>query len=301
MATKLKDVQFAMQGELKEMETSSSLAQADAIDGLRNDSEMQTDVKYHVFKLVNSNRKGGVYINGIDDVFNPETKSMERIRLLTGVNSIWLKDQKDVSPEYVKNNLRSLHFIRGVRMLQIPEYDKSALEFARLCSHNIGSKSKKSGSPYEFYEFDAAKEEKLAFAREDFELEMAIEAKQAGIEPMKKHAAFLGIRLINDLGLPKGEDGIRIEYVRYAKKNPQYFKDTLGSKEVEIGWMIRSAVTDSKIEIGREVGKIYWANGGGMICVLPQQTDPIKYMIQLAMTNSEDGLRFLEQLQNIQK
>ena len=35
------------------------------------------------------------------------------------------------------------------------------------------------------------------------------------------------IRLINDLGLPKGEDGIRIEYVRYAKKILTYVKNIM--------------------------------------------------------------------------
>src|SRR5690349_12920663 len=110
---KLQDVQFSIEGE-QQKEKSSSLAQAEAIEGLRNDNEIQTGIKYHVFKLVNTNRKGGVYIPNVDDVLNPDTKAVERIRLLSGVPSIWLKDQKDLTPEYIRQNQRSLHFIRGV-------------------------------------------------------------------------------------------------------------------------------------------------------------------------------------------
>lgn len=301
MATKA-EVDFAVNGE-KILKEKQNKVEDSIISSINHDNNALADVKYHVFKLVNNTRKGGVYLPNIDDVVNPDTitkekpkGTVERMRLLSGVSSVWLKDQKDLSPDYVKNNGRSPHFVRGTRLLQVSENDETMLKFMQLSSHNIGSRSKKMGSPYEFYEFDAAKEERMAFEKEDFELEMAIAAKQEKPDAMKKHAAFLGIRLINDLGLPKGEEGIRTEYVRYAKRNPSYFKDTLGSKEVEIGWLIRKGITDSLIEIGREPGKIHWANGGGMICVIPQNTDTVKYLVELAMTNSEDGKRFLEQL-----
>lgn len=296
MAT-LKHAKFSMEGEQPQAETAASHAEQSIIADLKNGSETLSTSKYHVFKLVQTNRKGGVYIPNIDDVYNPETQKVERMRLLSGVSSVWLKDQKDLSPEYVRQNSRSLCFARGTRMIQISEYDQAALTFARLCNSNIGNKKRISGSRFEFYEYDPAREEKEAFEREDFELEMALVAKQAKAEDMTKHAAFLGIRLINDLGLPKGEDGIRIEYVRYAKRNPKYFKDTLGSDEVNIAWLVRKGVVDSKIEIGREPGKIFWANGGGMICVLPNGEDAIRWMTNLALTNSDDGKRFLGELQ----
>ena len=74
---------------------------------------------------------------------------------------------------------------------------------------------------------------------------------------MKKHAAFLGIRLINDLGEPKTEDGIRREYARYAKANPSYFKETVKSEQIEISWLVRKAIADSLIEIGTVAAYLY--------------------------------------------
>lgn len=299
MAT-LKAVQHSMNGEQKAKDQIDNVSIENSITAdIQAQNEGET--KFHVFKLVNNNRKGSVYLPNIDDVLNPETKEVERMRLLSGVPSVWIKDQKDLTPEYIRNNTRSIHFLRGTRLIQIPDYDKTALTFLRLNSNNIGSKNRKAGSPYEFYEFDAAKEEKLAFEREDFEIEMAIAAKQAKPEDMRKHAAFLGIRLINDLGLPKSDDGIRAEYTRYARRNPKYFKDTMGSKQVEIGWLVRKGIMDSLIEIGREPGKIYWANGGGMICVIPKQDEPVKYLIDFAMTNSDEGSLFLDTLQKTVK
>jgi len=297
---KLEDVNFAMQGEAKQNNLTAESVQAAVVESIRQVSPVE-DTKYHVFKLVGNNRKGGVYINGIDDVYNEATKKMERIRLLAGVDSIWMKDQKDISAEYVKHNLRSLHFPRGVRMIQIPSYDTTALDFARICSHNVGSKNKKAGSPYEFYEFDAAREEKEAFAREDYELEMALKAKQAGAEEMKKHAVFLGILLTNELGMPKGEDGIRMEYVRAAKRNPKYFESTFGTKQVDVAWLVKKARIEGLIEVNREPGKVFWANGGRLICAIPMQTDPDKYLTELALTNTNEGKQFLEELQKVVK
>ena len=298
MATKA-DVNFALQGEQQKQEGRS--IEDSIINDINNDNETLSQVKYYVFKLVNNTRKGGVYLPNIDDVLNPETGKVERMRLLSGISSVWLKDQEKLTPEYVRNNGRSPHFIRGTRLLQVPEHDETMLTFMRLSSHNIGSKSKKAGSPYSFYEYDAALEEKRAFEKEDFEIEMAIKAKGASVEEMKKHASFLGIRLINDLGLPKTEDGIRSEYTRYARRSPDYFNKTFKSKEVEIGWLVRKAIGDTLIDINREPGKIHWANGGGIISAIPQQTEPVKYLVDLAMTNSDDGKRFLEHLQKTVK
>lgn len=91
--------------------------------------------------------------------------------------------------------------------------------------------------------------------------------------------------------------GIRRDYVIYAKRNPDFFSRTKGSKEVEINFLVRKAISEAKIEINREPGKIYWAQGGGLICHCPTNIPPDKYLTDLALTPSEDGQRFKEQLQ----
>jgi hypothetical protein len=291
---KLSDVQFSLRGEQKNTEA-LSLGEQELVTELRQQSD--GGVKYHIFKLINRTRRGGVHVPGIDDVINPATGKMERVRLLSGVDTIWVKEQKDITPEYVRNNLRSLQFVRGTKILRIPEWDTTALEFARITRHNVGSASNKTGSQFEFYEYDPAREQEELFKREALELEMAILAKEMPSDKMRKHAAFLGIRLIDDLGMPKTDDGLRREYMVYAKRNPDYFQKTKDSKEIDIMWLIKRAILDSKIEIGREPGKIYWSNGGGLIGVMSKQDTPEKYLLNLALTNSQDGESFRDQLQ----
>lgn len=296
---KLSDVEFSQKGEPTQKQTTSSLAEQGIINDIKTGNEQLAGEKFYIFKLVNNTRKGGVHIPGIDDVMNPNTKRMERIRLLSGVDTIWMKEQKDVSPEYVRQNQRSLSFIRGTKILRIPEYDTTALEFARICSHNIGSPSKRTGSRFEFYEYDPAKEAEEALNREMLELDMAIEAKKQPEASMMKHAAFLGISMMGDYNIPKNPDTIRREYILAAKRNPVLFQKTLASKEVEISWMVRRAISDSKIELNREGGRAYWANNGGMIGSIPKMANPVIYLTELAMTNTEEGIMFKEQLQRI--
>jgi hypothetical protein len=291
---KLSDVQFSLSGEQKNTEA-LSLGEQEIVTELRQ----ERGIRYHIFKLLTNTRKGGVHVPGIDDVINPATGKMERIRLLSGVDTIWVKEQKDITPEYVRNNMRSLSFVRGTKILRIPEWDTTALEFARITRHNVGSSSNKTGSHFEFYEYDPAREQEEMFKREAMELEMAILAKEMPAEKMRKHAAFLGLRLIDDLGLPKTDDGLRREYMIYAKRNPDYFQKTKDSKEIDIMWMIKRGILDSKIEIGREPGKIYWSNGGGLIGVMSKQDTPEKYLLNLALTNTQEGEAFRDQLKKI--
>lgn len=297
---KLSDVQFSMQGEDAATPQHRHKHSAPAPSPtIYEKAANNNGVQYHVFKLVSNTRKGGVHVPGIDDVLNPATGKMERVRLLMGVDTIWLKEQKDITPEYARNNQRSLSFLRGTKILRIPDYDHTALEFARVTRHNIGAPSNKTGSHFEFYEYNPAKEQEEALRKEELEIEMAILAKGMSVEKMRKHAAFLGLRLIDDLGIAKTDDGIRREYIVYAKRYPEYFQRTVESKEVEYAWLIKRAVLDGKLEIGREPGRVYWSNGGGLIGSYSKSEQPEKYLLNLALSNNEEGRIFKERLQQL--
>lgn len=293
MAT-LADVNFSLSGEATKKQSPGK-----TITGMvKYDGETPMPQKdWVIFKLVDNNKKGGVWISTMDDVFNPKTGKVERIRLLSGVGTIWMSEQKDLTPDFVKQNIRSLHFPRGIKTLRISSVDEQAIEFLRVSNQNFGNTKRIRGTREEYYEFDTAAAEREAFAKESLEIKAAIEATQADKDKMKKHAAFLGIRLINDFGEPKSEDGIRMEYVIYAKRNPTYFTQTLGSKQIEVSWLVKSAIMDSRIDIGREPGRAYWANGGGMICQYPTGIDGQQFLIDLANTPNAEGKQFLEQLQ----
>lgn len=302
---KISDVQFSMNGEPKEPAQGTPHQQAE-INVMRDimhdrDSKLQKE-KVHVFKLANSNKKGGVYVPHVCDAIHPETGNVERLRLLSGVPSPWQKDQKDVDPEYAKRNGRSLFFPRGVRMIQIPEFDQAALIYARNCSFNINSKYRKVGTQFDFFEYDPAKMEEERLKKETLAIDMAIEASKQPEDKMLKHASYLGIMLYTHEGFKKSPQGIRAEYQRYAHNYPEQFQKTLQSfTPVEVQWLVKRAINETLIDIGREQNKVYWGNNGGFICAIPQGESPLSYLTNLALTPSVDGKAFLDQLKTIVK
>lgn len=294
---KLSDVQYAQNGEAQNL---SDRFEKNISGLVPYDGVTQTEEKeWYIFKLVESNRSGGVYIPNVDDVRNPKTKRIERIRLLSGIDTIWQSEQKELTPEYIRKNSRNIEFPRGVKIRRVRKDDATLLEFLRVCNSNIGNKNRVASSRFEFYEYDSAAAEKEQYDREFFEIEMATLAQTEKLEPMKKHAAFLGIRLINDIGEPKSESGIRRDYVMYAKRNPLYFKQTLKSDQIEISWLVRKAIADALIDISREAGKVFWAKGGGFIAAMPPTENAQEYLTDLAMTNTKEGTEFKEQLKKV--
>jgi len=297
---KLKHVELSQSGA-DTMQTDIDMTEVSII--AQEDNPAPKETKYHIFKLVDTKKKGGTYIPNIDDVINPETGREERIRLLSGVDSIWIKDQKDLEPDYIRQNAKSLVFPRKAKCLRIPDWDKTSLEFARLCRHNIGSPNRKSGSKFEFFEYDPQKQAAEALERESLEIEMALAARDMDEATMKKYVSFLKINIYDELGEPKTADLLRKELMLYAKRNPRQFQTLVKTKhkEVDINYLIKKAILSAKIDIGSQAGRAFWSNGGGLIGVIPSNRQPLEYLTELALTNSEDGRLFLKQLNEIAK
>lgn len=298
---RLKDVNFSLNGETQATESSINQDEIARIAVMDNPPNTQT--KYHIFKLVDTKKKGGTYIPNIDDVINPETGKEERIRLLSGVESIWVKDQKGLDPDYIKQNAKSLAFPRGAKCLRIPDWDKTALEFARICRHNIGNPNRKSGSKFEFFEYDPAKQAKEALERESLEIDMAIVARELDEVTLKKYSSFLKITMHDELGELKTIDSLRKELMLYAKRNPFLFRDLIStkSKEVEINYLVKKGILSAKIDVGSQPGRAFWANGGGLIGIIPQKRQALEYLTELALTNTEEGRQFQKQLKETLK
>lgn len=298
---RLKDVNFSIQGETQQSE--SSLFHEEVARIAVSDNPPNTETRFHIFKLVDTNKKGGTYIPNIDDVINPETGKEERVRLLSGVESIWVKDQKGLDQDYIRQNAKSLSFPRGAKCLRIPDWDKTALEFARICRHNIGNPNRKSGSKFEFFEYDPAKQAREAFERESLEIDMAIIARELDEITLKKYISFLKIIMHDELGEPKTIDSLRKELMMYAKRNPFLFKDLINNKsiEVEISYMIKKGILSAKIDVGSQPGRAFWANGGGLIGLIPSNRQALDYLTELALTNTEEGRTFQKQLKETMK
>lgn len=297
--TTLKTVQDSQSGEQEHNE--SSLTNQEISNLAVVDSPKQMTEEWVIYKLVNSKRKGRVYIDGIDDVINPQTKKLERIYLITGAHSIWSSDLTELlkDKDYMRRNKRSLLFEGTV--LRLPVWDERALEFAAVCRHNIGNPNRKTGSNYEFFKYDPVRQQEDALKKEMFELDMAMKAKEMPEEKMKKIASYLGIIFYDELGQPKSPDGIRRELMLKAKRDPVTFEKYLESKEVDVAYMVKKAILDNLIDLGSQNGNAIWGKGQGFIAKIPQARKPQEYLTELALTNSDDGKRFLEQLQTMVK
>jgi hypothetical protein len=64
--------------------------------------------------------------------------------------------------------------------------------------------------------------------------------------------------MIDELGRPKTEDGVRREYILAAKRNPSLFQSSVGSKEVEVSYMVKKAILDSLIDLGKHNNTAYF-------------------------------------------
>lgn len=280
----------------------------DHVNHLVSDEEpirtTQTDKKFVIFKLVDTKKRGGTHIPNIDDVVNPDTGKEERMRLLVGVPDIWVKDQKHLDADYVRQNAKSLHFPRGTKVLRIPETDAAMLTFARLTRHNVKGVNGWPGSKFGFFEYDAAKEAQTALDKELLELEMAILVKGLTNDQVKKYMTFLKMPMYDQVsGEVKNPDLLKRELMLYAKRQPEQFEKLVKerTKEIDISSLVNNMILDEKIDIGSQPGRAFWAKGGGLIGVIPKGRLAKEYLTELAMTNTEDGRTFLNQLQENSK
>jgi hypothetical protein len=251
---------------------------------------------HKIFKLVDTKRNGRVHISGIDDVPDPVTKKLTRIRLLDGFESIWQKDQKDLPEDYVKMHQRSLTFEN--KLLYIPLWDTQALEYIGLCRSNVDSPNKTKAAKHRFYEWNPAKMQEEQLNKRKFKLKAIKTAmEETDITKVKKHCSFLRIPMMDILGLPLTDEGILDAYALYAEQDPKTFMETREDPRIEISWLVKRAIIDAKIDLGKQPNTACWANGGGFICKVPDPSKATDYLIELAMLHTTEGKQFLMQLQ----
>jgi len=260
--------------------------------------EKVPEIKYHVFKLVKG-RKGRVHVDGIcDDVLNPKTKKRERIYLLQGAHSIWESDLEPIlkDKESYKRRRKNLLFVDGVCRLRSDQ--ENWLEFARRTTHNAGKRRVGVGK-FDFYEYDVAEEQKARLERQMSKLKTVIAVNEMKEPDITKLASFLGIIFYDEIGQLKGPDGIKSELLLKADTQPELVKKYMGSKEVEVAYLVKKAILDSKIDLQGQNGNAIWSGGQGFICKIPAARKAHEYLTELAMTNSDEGRQFKEKLETI--
>jgi len=296
MAT-LKMVQESMNGNAKAPAQQQNLS---ATNFYAPPTEVPTvgEQKYVLFRLVKKKVRR-FRLDGIcDSVLNPKTNRRERIWLLNGADSIWQSELMELlkDKEYVNKNRRSLLFEDGICRIYID--DDRALEFARANKNNVGKNRGGSGK-YDFYEYDAHEEQKMRFDKQMLKINTVLKVKDLEEEKVKKVASFLGIVFFDELGQPKGIDGIRTELLIKADLQPELVNKYIDSQEVEIAYMVKRAIIEAKIDLTGQNGNALWAGGKGFIAKIPSNRKAYEYLTELAMTNSDEGRVFKEQLQTM--
>lgn len=288
---RLKDIQYASQEEQQDIRQHE-----ESIVAMQQAPESNTGNTFKVYKLSDANKKGGYHMDCVDDVWNPETKKMERIRLLRGFPSIYMKDQKDLDEKFINSNRRSLVFEH--RILRLPDYDTTAIEFLEKSNANIDNPNKKGTRRLTFFEWNPKRQAEIERQKRTAKVEAIKFATNVSVEDMRKHANYLGISFIDELGFPKSDDALRNDYELYAEAQPNKFMQSAGSKEVEVAFWVKKAILDSKIDITIKPGSAYWADGG-FICKIPTNSKPNEYLVEFAMLPQDESKAFLEQLKKL--
>jgi hypothetical protein len=282
------DANYANQGEVirkirQEEESMTAMSEAPS-----------TSTTFKIYKLTDTKKNGKYHMEGIDDVMHPERKRIERVRLLTGYPSIWVEDQKSLEKTFVERNRRSLIFDR--RVLRIPDYDSTALEFLSVCNANVDNPNKKGTRKITFFQWNPERQAEVERAKRVAKIEAIKFASMASDEDMRKHCNYLGVLFNDELGMPKSIHALRNDYELYAEAQPNKFMLSAGSKEVEIAFTIKKALLDNKIDVSIRKGSAYWANDGGFICKIPSGAKPQTYLVEYAMLPQDESKAFLEQL-----
>lgn len=263
--------------------------------------EKQVATHNVLFKLC-KRKSGRMYLdNCCDNVVNPKTKLPERIWLLNGARSIW-----DSELEYIlKDKARydrarrgmDVKFINGVCMVQ--STDVLRLEFMRLNTNNVGKKTSGRGGKYDFYEYNAEQEQQERHAKQLLKIEIILKIKEMPIDKVRKLASFLSIVFVDELGQPKSDEGIKTELMIMADTDPAGVQKYIDSREVEVAYLVKRAIIDAKIDLTGQNGNAIWAGGKGFIAKIPSNRKSYEYLTELAMTNSDEGRAFKEQLEQI--
>lgn len=285
--------------------------QIDNLDKIQIPTDLLPETKkpdgvYNViFKLVKKKR-GRLHLDNFSDpVPNPDNDNIpERMCLLAGATDVWESKCENI----LKDKNRYDRARRGMDIIfldgvcRVRSTDVLRLKFLRLHPKNVGDRRTGSISS-DFYEYSPAREQEDRLKKQMMKVQMVLKAGEMDCTQNgygRKIASFLGIKMVDeDLGIPKEPEAIKTELVLKADSDPVTFQRYIDSREVEVQWMVRKAISDVRIDLGGATGNVTWANGKGFIAKIPSTRKALEYLTELALTNSNEGRGFLEQLKTV--
>lgn len=248
-----------------------------------------------VLKAVNKKNKRFRIDGRCNNVLNPETNKYETIYNVRGWSSIWASDlvEQLKDKDYLGKNLQSLVFVNGV--CRLPMNNPLQIEYAKHNTNNVG-KQRNTNGKWDFYVYDVNEEAKERLARENSKINTIIKISKLSDEKVKVLAGWFKINFADDIGMPKGADALKTELLLLANSNPELVDKYIDSKEVDIAFMVRTAILDAKIDIGSSQGSAIWANGKGFIARIPSGKTPYEFLTELALAPTPEGTAFKEKL-----
>lgn len=248
-----------------------------------------------------------LYLSNCDTVlFNFGTETDEdfrprQMRYISSSKSIWVDEQH--MDEYEKHkmvldnpeNRERLIFARGE--IRVPSYDgtrKYFLSNNSQCENIQDPKVKRMGgkmSTYEMLDFGFADAERV---RKGQSKEKAYElAKTAREKEMLPHAKQLGITFTYPLtGEEKDSAAIREDYKDYALQNPEVFLKGYNDPVNKVRYAVKKLVESGEIVIDSIAkGQAHWRDTQSLICVIPEDKQPLETVTQFALTDA--GADFL--------
>lgn len=261
-----------------------------------------TDVVNRIFRLSNDKRRGTVILNMEEDVIDPATGQVRRMRLLRGAQTIWFDEQPPtVFPQrYVDNNLLTMTFDKGDCVISVN--DPLKIKAAELTMRNVANQKKygaqaKAKDIY-FYEWDSTAISRKVKEDDDKTMKAMQLAYTIPLDEIIPHAKYLNIPFQDEMGVAFNEDTLRTEYARYAKNHSAKFLDSVHSPIVKTAFLVKKAIDKGFIDLGKQRGVAYWTDGG-FITALPEGRDAVEYLIEMAMTHGEANAAFASQLREL--
>lgn len=227
--------------------------------------------------------------------------SRTNIRYYDGCESIFVSDQpkeKDVIDQLCVQT-KKRNFLDG--KLVVEGSDRQLLLYLNICSWNAESPFRTSTANQIFIPMNADKIATAETAKLD-KIEEALKlAKDAKEIKMRIHASFLGIPTTDwTSGNELTEKEIRIEYRKYASKNPENFISSYGNKTLEVKFYIDEALRKGLVNNKINPNKAAWASSNSVICDISglKTNDAISQAL-FEFSQTEDGSDFLLQLKAI--
>lgn len=238
-------------------------------------------------------RYPGLSLGNSQVVFDEEKGVQRNARLLRGIDTIWVDEQKDLEPKFVARNKPTLTFNNG--QLIIPVAQANTIKYLLLCSDFEGCTRPAINRRPRYRLVNTEAEEAVKLEAKKKVKDASDKAWGTSIENLIPHAKYLGISMINDKGLSKSDEALIHDYVNKAEAQPDLFLRTYNNPKVKMYGLVKKAFEQSMIVYVD--GQAIWSDTKAVICQVPEGKNPPDYLAELMLT--KDGLELRSRLENI--